>query len=770
MMRSGQLTTKHLMMRFNKRKIHTLIEYQFNKGTGNYDEVRDEFYLYEGDVALAGGTPVRETGSWGFYDDGTESGAVIIGSVNTNPALGVDTIYHYRQVMEETAGNTWADADIQLQYNHNSGGWNDVNGASSVVRSAPTSGLSDGSDTTARIAGTGTFETYAGQDDVDGYTTDGSRIQSEYINAVYAFSIITADVADTDTILLRLWDTVESDTFDTNQQADALITVNDPVIPQNYERTLTSEIDAQDAQQAYENKLRKILSSINTTDTISSIVSVGPILRTLSSSIDLSDGDLQRLQEFNYLVANNATINDNVVIQELLSRILLSSLDINDELVRTITAAGAALERLLVSSLDINDNLINELQANRLLTDNVDLYDLIVREILVSGTLVSRILSSSIDVNDSLSRDALLFRLLISTANTSDSLDVGKLILRLLNDNADLSDSIISLIQGLIVSRTLSSNLGISDGDLQRIQDINYTTANSIDAIDNILRVVTGGATVISRVLSSDINILDALLLASKLERILTSYAEISEGTFQYSKLNNLTLNDNVDIQDFIISTVEASTTILSRVLSSGVDLSDYELVRKELERQLSNYLDINDLINIEFTDGTSTVLSRVLSSGVDLNDFELVFKELQRQLINSLNINDLIISTFIDGSSVILSRLLVSGIDLSDDERIVKELNRHIFSSLIASDQLLQDKRLVRLLSSDLELLDAVIRTIQLAPQDYLRTLTDNTDIQDAIIREFSTLLRGYILMNIESSSIITDTKTSNIVIDTKE
>ena len=225
------------MSQFKKRRIHTLIEYQFNKATGQYDEVRDDFYYYDGPVALAGGDPTRESGSWAFYSDGTESGAVIIGSLNTNPTLEVDTIYHFRQVMEETAGNTWTDLDIQLEYNLNGGGWNDVNAASSVVRSAPTSGLTEGGDTTDRISGTGTFEDYAGQDDTDGYTTDGSRLGNEYVNAVYAFTIISSDVADEDTIVLRLWDTVNADAFDINQQTNPTITVNEAAAPELAEPT-----------------------------------------------------------------------------------------------------------------------------------------------------------------------------------------------------------------------------------------------------------------------------------------------------------------------------------------------------------------------------------------------------------------------------------------------------------------------------------------------------------------------------------------------------
>ena len=203
-------------MKFNKRKIHTLIEYQYNKRTKQYDEITDEFYLHNGAVALAGGAPVRTVGDWAFYDDGTESGAAIIGLKNNNQTLDVDTIYHIRFAWGDTAGNKWNNPSIQLQYNLNSGGWNNVNAASSVVQSAGAgSGLTDGGNTTQRLALVSTtWVVTGGQEEVDGLFSTTIDPTDESSELVLAFTIISGDVVDTDTIELKIIDAGAVEDFD----------------------------------------------------------------------------------------------------------------------------------------------------------------------------------------------------------------------------------------------------------------------------------------------------------------------------------------------------------------------------------------------------------------------------------------------------------------------------------------------------------------------------------------------------------------------------
>ena len=200
-------------MRFSKkpkkssareRWINTRLEY----GPDGRLLHRDGFW-HRGPVLEAGGAQSRG-GSWRFSDDGTETGAVLLGTVNTNPAKGDlvnGTVYHIRFGIEEAAGGSLMNFSPQLQYNKNSGGWVNVDGSSSNIQSAA-GGLVDGEDTVAR-SGVSQGEytedtTNEGADEVDGIaggnTADLSNTGAEF---VWSFQIIDADVTDADTIEVR---------------------------------------------------------------------------------------------------------------------------------------------------------------------------------------------------------------------------------------------------------------------------------------------------------------------------------------------------------------------------------------------------------------------------------------------------------------------------------------------------------------------------------------------------------------------------------------
>jgi len=490
-----------------------------------------------------------------------------------------------------------------------------------------------------------------------------------------------------------------------------------------YERTLNSDIDAQDQQQAYENKLRSIISSLNLNDTISSVVSVAPILRILSSGLNVSD-EIKSTSLHLVTLASSLNVQDSAVVEELLVRALLSTLDTNDLLIRTIQLYVAAIERtlssninvddgtlerlqdinyttannvdandniirtiesanviaerFLSSNLEINDKLIAQVLAIRLATDNIELFDLLLREIF-GGVLFTRVLASSLDINDNVSQSALLFRLLIGSVSASDTLHIEKLLLRSLNDNTEVADAIVSLIQGVIKTR----------------------------------------------VLSSELNIFDAILLVSNSTRLLSSAVEFNE-SLQIEKLLNRKLTDTTEITDAIISLLQG--IILTRVLSSEIEI-----------------LDALDIISN---------LTRGLTSLVGLNDAALTAKLLRRSLNDSANVQDAI-SSLITSIADVVVRIFGSSISVSDNQLYNKEFTRGVLSSIVAVDSLLQDKNLSRLLLDNTELFDAIIRTYIPVPQGLQRILSDNVNLQDEIVRELWSLVRGYILMNIKSKGV---------------
>jgi len=573
--------------------------------------------------------PVWVSGHYRFEDDdGTLDGSTFLAAEDTTITQDVDSNFRLRINWGESAGQNQDDnLTAQLQFRINAGTWTTV-GAATEIQYASSGNETDGNTSATERLGTpptGAATYVETEFDSNNTTTDNIPID-QYYELSFNLLIDSAQVANNDTIDFQLIDGNAVETFSTTDTVPTL-TVNEAVVPTNYERTLTSEVDAQDQQQAYENKLRHLLSTLDVADNISSVVSVPPILRVLSSNLNVSDEI--RATSLRYVnLASQLNIQDSSVVGALLARALLSSLDVDDVLVRTTTTVGEVVERFLSSELEINDALVNEVLAERLLTDNVELFDLIIRIVSQAQVVHDRSLISAIDVNDSLSRDALLVRLLFSSINANDTTQIEKLLYRKLNDNAELTDAIVSLIQGLIVTR----------------------------------------------VLSSEVNVIDSITLIANLTRQLI---------------------EPVDINDVIVE-----GALLYRLLGDVTDVIDF------------------------IQSGVFTVLERVLGSSIDLDDAAL----LQR------------------------------------------ELSRSALSSLLVVDNLIREQNLSRLLVDNPDILDAIIRTITLPPQGFVRILSDNIDLQDAILTQVANLLRGYILMNIEGSPIITDTKTSDIIIDTRE
>ena len=196
-----------------------------------YVEIESDGYWYDGPLALATTPPTMEVTDWAFYNDGTEAGSVIIGTKNTNPTLDVDTIYLARFGLEETSGNNSKNTQPQLQYNHEGGGWNNVNATSSVVQSIATANIADGDDTTQRMTAFTYDSANEGFDEVDGIAGGGTTdLNNTGFESLFAIQILSGDVADTDTIVLKIVNSNDADAdYDVYNQTDPTITVNEPV-------------------------------------------------------------------------------------------------------------------------------------------------------------------------------------------------------------------------------------------------------------------------------------------------------------------------------------------------------------------------------------------------------------------------------------------------------------------------------------------------------------------------------------------------------------
>lgn len=170
-------------------------------------------------------TPVLDQKQFRFRDDdGNEAGATWRQITNNDDTQNVDTVYRVRFTIAETAGFASTNYKPQLERQLNGGGYGNVTASSTIIQTAA-SQLVDGADTTQQLSSPDTFRTpNDGQDDVNGSAggADADFAGNDVIEFEYSYTIPAGDVADTDTIDLRIAGT------DTQTVADATITVNEP--------------------------------------------------------------------------------------------------------------------------------------------------------------------------------------------------------------------------------------------------------------------------------------------------------------------------------------------------------------------------------------------------------------------------------------------------------------------------------------------------------------------------------------------------------------
>ena len=144
-----------------------------------------------------------------FYEEGTETGAVALGTAQDTPITGDlnngDTSGQLRiRLQSTTAVAVPATDDWQLQYEKNaSGTWVNVTTSSPVAAAYDSPNLTAAAATTSRLgAGTGSFE--AGEVTEDGVANDRGWSGNNYTELVYSLMIKAADVTNADTIRFRV--------------------------------------------------------------------------------------------------------------------------------------------------------------------------------------------------------------------------------------------------------------------------------------------------------------------------------------------------------------------------------------------------------------------------------------------------------------------------------------------------------------------------------------------------------------------------------------
>lgn len=145
----------------------------------------------------------------GRNDDGDETTATWKAADDTPWTQAVDANFRVRFSIDETVGVTPQDENYQLQYNLNSAGWNNVDAASSVVRTVTSPNVPNSTPTTRQLtAPPGSFK--AGEVDTNnGLAGAGEITGGDFTEHEYCAQVRSVDVVDADSIQLRLIGAIE---------------------------------------------------------------------------------------------------------------------------------------------------------------------------------------------------------------------------------------------------------------------------------------------------------------------------------------------------------------------------------------------------------------------------------------------------------------------------------------------------------------------------------------------------------------------------------
>lgn len=158
------------------------------------------------EAAVATAT-LTQTTFRGRNDDGSETTATWKATAGTDWTQLVDTNFRVRFNISDSVAAATQNTAFILRYSLNGGAYTAVSASSSVVRAFASANVTDGAATTEQLAGSGTFN--AGTfDEVDGSATGFTAATStgQDTEVEYSLQIRGVDVADADTINLRIYD------------------------------------------------------------------------------------------------------------------------------------------------------------------------------------------------------------------------------------------------------------------------------------------------------------------------------------------------------------------------------------------------------------------------------------------------------------------------------------------------------------------------------------------------------------------------------------
>lgn len=302
----------------------------------------------------------------------------------------------------------------------------------------------------------------------------------------------------------------------------------------NFDRTLSSSIDMYSGDALPRTDYFDFArNSFNLQSSVSREVDA---LRSLIDQVDMSDSIVITLsfEIYNRMIQDNIDIQDSVYIFKMLDRLVLSGVDITDDMSR-VWQTWILLERNLQSTIDVySGDALQTTNIEDYARNSVDIFDGIIRTVNEQVTLIIRTLADYIDLTDdnyisnissfiireqlslydavsidntikyfvgqgfdvndavivTISLAGAFDRVLRSYFDLTDSSGQSNLLTRLFQDNTTMTDSVARTIADyLIAQRFLQSNISVqTDIEISILQNIIRSFTESLTVSSNVLR------------------------------------------------------------------------------------------------------------------------------------------------------------------------------------------------------------------------------------------------------------------------------------------
>jgi len=607
---------------------------------------------------------------YAFYNEGTETGSVIIGS-ESNPgtlSLTANKVLQVRIGIVETgdAGGSPLD-DYQLQVQINSGGWNNVTGVSTGAIVYDSADITGTNPTTQRLSSsTGTWQ--IGEICEDGLLDDFNFAKSVFTEFLYSVQLINADLSNDDSVQFRCLFNGATFTYSVT-----------PAITISKITTYSSDIGSiyYIKNLAIEENLPSI-SFVKIIDNEANLTSISNIGHTEA-------GNLESVSYIKQTYSNNL---DSISYISRISEANLSS-DYNIQIVSLRTENIGSDSTISTTSLN---NLTSVSYIKRLGSETSLDSDSFVKILdneanLVSDSRIILVISNNLESSGFVKR------------TTSDNLESGSVVLTTSENNLSSNSNV--FIGGI------SNNLG-SDSHIATLE-------YGIES--DTWTVIVSSATTYTENIASN-----SFVLATS-EKNLESISFVktsSSNNLESNSIIKLTTDNNLESNSTILQTGVSNLTSISYVTRQGEENS---IVLDSYIKKLANTknLDSDSWVSVEISNSlvSDSFILTALSNNLTSDSY------IKSTLSANIVSNSSILAT---SSNNLTSDSLIVGdvtVNIISDSSILatttKNLSSDSFVKKTSEENLVTDSIVLKIIAvnivSDSEVLTGIERTILVSP-----------------------------------------------------